>query len=62
MGIDVFFYLFKERAEDTLCVPYLAACSGMWELSTFFSPGFVFIALIQEARPVGPHSCCLKKR
>ncbi|KAG7221388.1 hypothetical protein INR49_017264 [Caranx melampygus] len=39
----------NERAEDMLRVLYLAECSGMWERSTRFSPGFVFIALTQEA-------------
>ena len=63
-SMSVYFprFFFKERVEDMLCVPYLAECSGMWEHSAFFSPGFVFIALTQEAHSGGASFMLSEKR
>lgn len=56
------FLFIQGRAKDTLWVLYLAECSGMWEHSACFSPGFVFIALTQEAHSGGASFMLSEKR
>lgn len=56
------FDLFEERGGGGQSGLYLAEGSGMWEHSAFFSPGFVFIVLTQEAHSGGASLMLSEKR